>query len=121
MYFKKSLRLIDNNSTRLIQYDLEGDKYKRISIVKRIFNITAMIFSICGLLYQAQIIYSMYISGKTVVGLEIGRLLDDTPPALTLCYSALFSMERSAKFQPSFEKINKRYQDLLIRNNSSLI
>ena len=84
---------------------------------KTIFKIFVIILSICGLFYQVQIIYQQFMSGKTVIGLEIGRVPDETPPAVTICFPGLFSMERAAKFNPGFRKINEKYQDLL-RNAS---
>ena len=50
--------------------------------------------------------------GKSFVSLQIGRLSVTSPPAVTLCYSGLYSMERAAIFQPSFKKINESYQNL---------
>ena len=73
-----------------------------------------MIVSLCGFIYQVNIIYDQYMSGKTVISMEIGRLPEESPPAVTICYNDLFSMESAAKFHPGFSQINKRYQELLI-------
>ena len=72
-----------------------------------------MILSLSGFIYQVQIIYDQYMLGRTVVSLEIGRLPEESPPAVTICYSDLFSMERAAKFHLGFVNVNIRYQDLL--------
>ena len=85
--------------------------------VKAIFKIILTIFSICGLLYQVQIVYNQFMSGKTTISLEIGRVPDKTPPAVTICFPGLFSIERAGKFNPGFTDINEIYQQLL-RNNS---
>ena len=82
-----------------------------------IFKIIVTIFSICGLLYQVQIIYNQFMSGKTTISLEIGRLPDETTPAVTICFPRLFSMERAGKFKTGYREINELYQELL-RNNS---
>ena len=77
-----------------------------------------MILSLSGLICQVQIIYCQYMSDKTLISLEIGRLPDETPPAITVCYPGLFSMERAAKFNADFTEINKIYQDFLFVNDS---
>ena len=77
-----------------------------------------MMLTLCGLIYQVQIIYYQYMSGKTVVSLEIGRLPDDSPPGITICYSGLFSMERAAKNRRGYFEINDIYKSLL-RNRSN--
>ena len=78
-----------------------------------------MIISLCGLIYQFQIIYNQYISCKSIVSLEIGRFFDETLSAITLCFYGLFSLERAVKFHPGFAGIKETYQQLL-RNFSSL-
>ena len=72
-----------------------------------------MIVTGCGLFYHVEIIYRHYMSGKTVVSLEIGNTQDQTPPAITKCYPYLFSMELAAQFHPGFTEMNRRYQELL--------
>ena len=84
---------------------------------KTIFKIILTILSVCGLFYQVGIIYCQFMSGKTNIILEIGPVQDETPPAVTMCFQGLFSMERSAKFNHEFIDINELYQDLL-RNDS---
>ena len=76
------------------------------------FKIITMVFLICGLIYQVQIIYDQYMSGKTVVRLEIGQLSEETHPAITICTS-LFSMEMAGKYHPGFTEINNLYQELM--------
>ena len=56
-------------------------------------------------------------SGKTVVSLQIGRLYDESPPAVTICFCSLYSMERMAKYHPEFVKINKHYKELYESQN----
>ena len=96
------------------QCKLQDYERKLKTITEKTFKAMFMVVSLCGLIYQVQIIY---MSGKTVVSLEIGRLPDKSHPALTLCFNELFSMERAAEFQPGFAKMNKKYQDLLGNNS----
>ena len=96
---------------------LQCDRTNLKATTKRIIKTIFMIISLCGLIYQVQIVYHRYMSGKTVISLEIGRLSEESPPAVTICYSDLFSMERAGEFHPGFVKINKSYQDLLINSS----
>ena len=81
-------------------------------IVKKNFKLITMIVSLCGFIYQVQIISVQYMFGKTVIRLEIGGLSDDSPRAVTICYGKPFSMERAAQFDPGFKEINKTYWEL---------
>ena len=97
-YFVNFMRLQDRNKLKLI--------------AKRFFKIITMLISLCGLIYQAHIIYDQYMSGRTVVNLQIGQIKNELP-AITICFEGLFSMERAAKFHSDFVEINKRYLELL--------
>src|SRR6201996_6105088 len=80
--------------------------------VKKVFNTFLMILPLCGLIYQVQIIYDQYMSGKTIISLEVGRVQIESPPAITFC-TPLISMERAGLFRPGFREINEKYQELL--------
>ena len=84
------------------------------------FELITLILTFCGLIYQALIIYDQYMSGKTVIKLEIGGLIEESPPAVTISYNRLYSMERAAQFEPAFKEINKTYWELK-RNGSDLL
>ena len=92
-----------------IKYNIQN-KFK--TSAKTYFKLITMILSLCGFIYQVQIIYVQYMFGKTVIRLEIGGLSDDSPPAVTICYQKLFSMERAAQFNSGFKEINKTYWEL---------
>ena len=86
---------------------------------RTIFNIIVSIASVCGLIYQTQIIFKQLMSGKTVISVEIGRQYNQTLPAITICHPQLFSMERMAHFYPdNFTMINELYQVELVENGS---
>ena len=78
-----------------------------------IFTTIYFLISVFGLIYQGRIIYIQFMSGKTIVSIEIGRLYNETLPAITVCLPELFSMERSAQNIPDFTEINRLYQNLL--------
>ena len=65
------------------------NRNKLKEIAKINFKFIAMIICLCGLIYQVQIIYNQYMAGKTVINLEIGRLPDEFPPAITICFGSL--------------------------------
>ena len=71
-----------------------------------------MIASLCGLIYQVLIIYDQYKSGKTIISIKIGRPSFVSPPAVTICFDGLLSMERAAKFHPGFSIIGQIYENL---------
>ena len=72
-------------------------KNKFKTFENRIFKIITLFISLCGLIYQVQIIYERFIAGKTVINLEIGRLSNASLPAITICFTNIYSMERMAK------------------------
>ena len=78
-----------------------------------VFKIIYFLISFFGLIYQVQIIYTQFMTGKTIVTIEIGRLYHVSLPAVTVCLPELFSMERAAQNHPMFTQINRLYQDLL--------
>ena len=82
----------------------ESIRVKRKNLIRLIISIICL----CGLLYQAGIIYTQFMLGKTIISLEIGRLPDERPPALTICYPAMFSIERAAQYDPRFTELNQR-------------
>ena len=84
---------------------------------KIIVKVIVIILTICCLFHQVQIIYEQFMSGKTIISLEIGRVPDETPPAVTICVPGLFSIERAGKFQLAFMKINGLFQDLLRKDS----
>src|SRR5689334_11747417 len=85
-----------------------------------IVKIILLLLASCGLIYQVQIIYRQFMSGKTIVSIEIGRLYNQTLPAITLCLPDLYSMERAAQYDPGmFGMINETYTALVENNNRS--
>ena len=79
-------------------YQVQKEMTKRETHCQTIFKIILSIVTFCGLIYQVQIIYKQFMTGKTVINLEIGRNSNVSLPAITICYQALFSMERAAEY-----------------------
>ena len=101
-----------------IARNLKKYRNKLKQVFQIIFKFIFMIVTLCGLIYQGKIIFTQYMSGKTIITLQIGKIPDDSSPAITICYFELFSMERAAKFYPdNFSKINEQYQELIEKDN----
>ena len=88
----------------------------------------AVIISICAtiLIYQTNLLLTVYFSGQTVVSLNVGRLQSETLPAFTLCLSDSISLKRLAKLKPEYqglydeyEDINRFYQEMYYSNTNS--
>src|SRR6201996_8630719 len=103
-------------NTRPRHFKLQYGTWLKASVTK-VFKTFLMILPLCGLIYQVQIIYDQYMSGKTIISLEVGRVPIESPPAITLCMP-LISMERAGLFKPGFREINEKYQELL-KNKSN--
>ena len=105
-----------NNLDRLRKEKLQSYKLKirnkKKIIIKRILKTILMIVSLSGLIYQVQIICKQYFSGKTTISVEILQTPSKSPPAITICFQGLLSMERAAKFLPGFKEISKTYFDI---------
>ena len=114
---KYSIKMIKIKRKKQFRYFscLKHDNFKvfTVKIVKTIL----VFLLLCGFLYQAHLIYLQYMSGKTIISLEISQIPDDSPPAITIC-TELYSMERAGKFHHGFTAINELYQELL-RNEST--
>src|ERR1700761_3106197 len=103
-------------NTRTRHFKLQYGTWLKASVTK-VFKTFLMLLPLCGLIYQVQIIYDQYMSGKAIISLEIGRVPSESPPAITLCMP-LISLERAAQFKPGFREINEKYQELL-KNKSN--
>ena len=92
---------------------LKEDRAKINAIVKKNFKTFFLILSLCGLIYQVQVIYDKYISGKTSISLQISKLSEKSIPGITICFKKIFSMERAGTFHHGFKNISKNYLELL--------
>ena len=92
------------------------DIRKLKTIAKRILNIIIIVLSLSGLIYQVQIIYEQYMSGKTIISLQIGQIPNESPPAVTICYVELYSIERAAYYYPGLTALNRIYKKIPMDN-----
>ena len=78
-------------------------------IANRFYKLITLIVCLSGLIYQALIIYNQFMSGKTVINLEIGGISNVSLPGVTICFTGVYSMERMAQFNSSYIETNKSY------------
>ena len=79
----------------------------------------SFLFCVIGLFYHTFELVYQYWQGKTVVSIKVGRLSDETFPAISLCYPYALSFQKLAKinvkYQALFEKylvvLDKKYED----------
>ena len=83
--------------------------FENVGFIKIICSIVCTI----GLLYHSSELIRQYVSGKTVVNLEVGRKPIDTIPGITICYPYSFSMERTAKLNTETEKLYQEYKAMI--------
>ena len=62
------------------------------------YNIISSLICSAGLIYQLQQLFSQYLSGKTVVNVEVKKEINDNFPAFTVCFPLLFSLEGFANY-----------------------
>ena len=99
--------------------NLNEDQEKMKTISKKIFKVLLIVASLCGFIYQVSNIYDQFMSGRTIVSIEIGRIADKSMPAITVCFDGLYSMERAAINYPEFRKLNETYWDIIMSKYSS--
>ena len=87
-------------------------------------NIPKNIFAfvcLCGLVYQTVILYSEYMSGNTVVNIKVDRILNETIPAITVCFDAFASLEMVSQLSPHLANLSIDYmneRDRFLNNRS---
>src|ERR1700761_614445 len=87
-----------------------------------IFRILSSLLCTSGLLLQSCQLLSEYLSGKTVVNIEVRRESRANLPAITVCFPGIASMERAANYSQEYHGDFQRYKDILelIKRNESL-
>ena len=89
-------------------------EYGSMKIKPRIiFRLFSTIFCASGLLYQCFQLLSQYLSGKSVVNVEVKRELYPSLPAITLCYPEMVSMELAANYSDIYRHYYERYKDII--------
>ena len=77
--------------------------------IRLLFKMFSFIFCATGLLYQSSQLLSQYLSGKTYASIKIGKIFNDTLPALTICSFNFFSASKLSGFNPDLDKLHEEY------------
>ena len=89
---------------------------------KKIFCVISSIVCVSGLLFQSSQLFSQYMSGKSVVNIEVKRELYANLPAITICYPEIVSMELAANYSDIYRHYYEKYKQIfeLAKTNSKL-
>ena len=79
----------------------------------KLITITCFVLSVIGLVLHSAQLIGQYMSGKTVVNIEIGRIYEDTIPGITICYPIALSMKRTAQLNDKTKKYYDEYDKLI--------
>ena len=86
-----------------------------ISLLKKLFKIItsfkflSSLICFIGLLYHTTQLLSEYWQGKTIVSIEIERKVNNTLPAITICYPYALSFEKISLLDQKYMKLYKLY------------
>ena len=69
-----------------------------------LYKIISSLFCSIFLLYQIIELFSQFLSGKTVVNIELKREIYENLPAITLCLPQIVSLEALAKYNPDYQR-----------------
>ena len=75
------------------------------------------IVCLTGFLYQTFLLLDDYMSGKTVVTLNIERLRNESLPAITLCFENFASFEKLAQNDHELNELYIDYKNVLNKFN----
>ena len=79
----------------------------------------SLLFCSIFLVYQFSQLSSQYMSGKTVVNIEVNRELYENLPAITLCLPQIFLLEKLAKYDQEYQNYYYNYDEMLSEENIS--
>ena len=80
--------------------------------IQLLFKIFSIIFCTTGLLYQSSQLLSQYLSGKTYASIKIGKIFNDTLPALTFCSFNFFSASKLSGFHHDLDQLHEEYFEI---------
>ena len=76
-------------------------------------KIICFAISVIGLGLHSTQLFGQYMSGKTVINMEVGRRYEDTLPGITICYPIALSMKRTAKLNDNTMTYYEVYDKLI--------
>ena len=78
-----------------------------------IYKLVSFLLCLSGLLYQWSQLFSQYLSGKTVVNMEVKREVYDNLPAFTFCFPYILSLEAIAKLDDESKRNYEEYSKII--------
>jgi hypothetical protein len=95
------------NLRLLFSYLMSRSKVKSLFLI--LFKLKSLLFLICStsLSYQTWLIVENYLSGKTIVNINLYKNSDETLPGVTICHPNILSME---KFYENYKKYSINWQ-----------
>ena len=77
-----------------------------------IIKLIACLICTSGLIYQSIDLLFQFMTGKTVVNMEVGHIFDDTLPAITICYPFVLSMDNAVNGSREEKSWRSEYLDI---------
>ena len=77
-----------------------------------IYKIISSLICSAGLLYQLSQLFEQFLSGKTVVNVEVKNVIDDNFPAFTICFPTIYSIESMGKYSPDYKQDYESYKSM---------
>ena len=87
--------------------------FRSMLSLSSLYKLLSSIFCSIGLLYQCSQLLSEYLTGKTVVNIEVKRELYENLPAITFCIPSILSIESVAKYDQQYQTNYEFYQKLI--------
>ena len=86
-----------------------------------IFRALSTILCAIGLLYQSCQLLYQYLSGKSVVNIEVRHEINANLPAITICYPEMISMQMAANYSDTYRGNFEIYKNLIkvVKNNAT--
>ena len=78
-----------------------------------IYKLVSFLLCLSGLLYQWSQLFSQYLSGKTVVNVEVKREVYENLPAFTFCFPHILSLEAIAEFDDESKRNYEEYSKII--------
>ena len=90
-------------------------------LIVKILNGLSIVLCNAGLFYQLYILGKDYFEGRTVVNIKIGRIYNETLPAITVCYPELLSFKNVASLNEEWKNDFDAYVKIVNEINNGEI
>ena len=81
-------------------------------------NLVLTFVCILGFIYQVYLVFNQYMLGKTVINIEVKRLITQPLPAITFCIPTLLSILKLSKLYQRFYQDYKQLLNITKANNT---